>query len=193
MPNNNNNEMKAVNFKIKKRFLGEWILAVSIAWPAGVFMAIILSETIVNLFYPEETNLIVGLCIGGATGFAQWLVLKKSFKVSIWWIFASAIGFGIPFSVLVILEETGTVLPEPLNNENLNVFIVGCIGGFLTGLLQMPVFKSISKYSGWWVAISSIGWGISMLSTVMVGGVILGVLTGFSVLWLLKFPLEEPV
>lgn len=161
-------------------------------------MAFILSYAVVNIFYPKETNLILGLCIGGAVGFAQWLVLKKYFKIKGWWIFASAIGIGIPYIVEVIFDETGIILPESFNNEYFSRFIIGCFGGFLSGMLQVPTLKSLSQYSGWWVVISTIGWGIAMLPLTFVaymvlGGIELGALLGFSVLWLLKFPLEEPL
>ena len=193
-------EIKTANFKIQKRFLVRWILATGIAWPVGIFLGFVLSYAIVNLFYPKETNLILGLCIGTAVGFAQWLVLKKSIKKSGWWILYSAIGIGTPFIVEVILEEAGIVFPGLFDNVYLSWFIIGCIGGFLNGLLQMSIFNTYLPHSGWWIGISTIGWGIAFLSFqivgsigLVVGGVILGAITGPLVLCLLKFPVEGPV
>lgn len=172
-------------------------MSIIIAWPIGIIMAFILSYAVLNIFYPKETNLILGLCIGGAVGFAQWFVLKKHFKIKGWWIVASAIGIGIPYIAEVIFDETGIVLPESFNNEYLSRFIIGCIGGFLSGMLQLSALKSLSKCSGWWVVVSTIAWGIAMLPLTFVaymvlGGIELGVLTGIYIFWLLKFPLEEP-
>ncbi len=58
--------MKVTLTKDEKRFLGQWVLASGIAWLVGIILAIVLSYTVVNYFYPRETNLIVGLCVGGA-------------------------------------------------------------------------------------------------------------------------------
>jgi hypothetical protein len=178
---------------VKKQFLRKWILAIGISWPIGLIAAIILSETIVNFFYPKETNLIVGLCIGGATGFAQWYVLKKSFHISSWWILASAIGIGVPMGFMVILHELEVVLPTPLDNENVSLIVVSCFAGLFTGLLQFSMLKPISKHASRWIIISLICWFLTMLPALfiegfifVIGGVILGILTGYSFLWFLK-------
>jgi hypothetical protein len=190
--------MKKSNANFFKQFLGKWILAISIAWPAGAILAIILSYAIVNLFYPKETNLIVGLCIGGAVGFAQWLVFKKSFRVGIWWIISSALGVGLTSVAMVLLEETETINPGSAVNEYISWFIAACVGGFLNGIFQLPSLRKISKHSVWWVAVSTFGWGFAMLSHSIAegvgfifGGVLLACITGFSFLWLLKFPVNQ--
>ena len=187
--------MKTKPIKFKKDFFLNWMLVVSGSWPISIILAIILSHIIINPFYPKETNLIVGLCLGGTTGFAQWILLKKYFKISLWWIFASAIGIGVPFALIVISEEMGIVLPEPLNNENVSIIVSSCIGGLLTGLLQAPLLKSVTKYSIWWIPISTVCWGIAMFPGIyiegfilVVGGVILAALSGYSIMKLLKFP-----
>lgn len=190
--------MKTTIIKFKKDFFLNWMIAVGFSWPISLILAIILSYLIINPFYPKETNLIVGLCLGGTTGFAQWILLKKYFKISIWWIFASAIGIGVPVALIVISEEMGIVLPEPLNNENVSIILSSCIGGLLTGLLQMPILKSVTKYAVWWIPISTFCWGIAMFPGIfiegfilVIGGVILAALSGYSIMQLLKFPKKE--
>ena len=190
--------MKTTIIKFKKDFFLNWMIAVGFSWPISLLLAIILSYLIINPFYPKETNLIVGLCLGGTTGFAQWILLKKYFKISIWWIFASAIGIGVPVALVVISEEMGIVLPEPLNNENVSIILSSCIGGLLTGLLQMPILKSVTKYAVWWIPISTFCWGIAMFPGIfiegfilVIGGVILAALSGYSIMQLLKFPKKE--
>ena len=59
----------------EKKFWSWWVLANGIGFPVGFILAIILSYAVANIFYPKETNLIVGLCVGGVvhaliTGFA---------------------------------------------------------------------------------------------------------------------------
>ena len=71
----------------------------------GLFIAIILSYTVVNIFHPEETNLILGLGIGFSVGISQWFVLKKYLKISKWWMIIPCIFIGIPFAILMMMEE----------------------------------------------------------------------------------------
>ena len=89
----------------------------------------------------------------------------------------------------------GIVLPEPLNNENVSIIVSSCIGGLLTGLLQAPLLKYVTKYAIWWIPISTACWGIAMFPGIyiegfilVIGGVILAALSGLSIIQLLKFP-----
>ena len=191
-----NSEIK----QVEKRFLGQWVLATSIGWPVGIFLAFLLSYGVVNLFYPKETNLILGLCLGAGVGYSQWHIINKYFKISAWWIWASAIGIGLPFVVEVLLDELGGV-EYGLVNDILGQFITGVIGGLLIGLLQINVVKSLSKKGIWWIFISPLAWGISWLSTeiaevvgiFIIGGVVHGAITGIAFLWLLKFPVQGDI
>lgn len=185
--------METTPIKFKKNFFLYWMLAVSFSWPLSIILAIILSYLIINPFYPKETNLIVGLCLGGTTGFAQWILLKKYFKISIWWVFASAIGIGIPVALIVICEEMGIILPELLKNENLSLVLVGCIGGLLTGVLQMPVLKTVTKNSIWWIPTCAVCWGAALFPGIfisgfilVVGGLIMGLLSYLTIKFILK-------
>ena len=53
------------------RFWGRWLVATTVAWVVGFIAAIALSYLVVNAFYPEESNLIVGLCMGAALAIGQ--------------------------------------------------------------------------------------------------------------------------
>lgn len=79
---------------------------------AGGIAAFLLSYMVVNIFYPKESNLILGLCIGSGVGYAQWLVLKRKMKISSLWGLACTICLGIPFIAEVILEETEYKIPN---------------------------------------------------------------------------------
>jgi hypothetical protein len=184
-----------LNFKFKqneKNFLGKWVLANAIAWVLGIILAIVLSYAVVNLFYPKETNLIVGLILGGTVGFSQWFIIKKHFKISTWWFWASAIGIGIPFIAEVILMEFGVIESGLIGYELLDQAIQIFIGGLLTGLFQFSILKSHSKKGIWWIVISTFGWGVSWFGFPL-GGVILGIITGFAILNLLEFPVKGEV
>jgi hypothetical protein len=188
-----NNESK----QLKKHFLAYWLLANFIGWLAGGIGAIILSYLVVNIFYPKETNLILGLCIGAGVGYTQWFVLKRKIKISSLWGLVCTICMGIPFIIDVIMEESGHKIPYFQGNyEFLGRLIFGIIEGLVIGLLQMQFLKPYFKKAAWWIAVSSTGWGICFLVSsfpmpyamlgVIVGGILLGLITGFGIIWITR-------
>jgi len=176
--------------KIEKQFLGRLVLVTGIAWPVGIILAIVLSYAVVNQFYSKETNLIVGFCLGAVVGYSQWFVLKKYFKVSRWWILATTIGIGLPFVAEVIHLEFGGSGNDLVKSELLSQIIILSVGGLLTGLLQLKIIKSLSKRSIRWIIISTLAWGISWAGFLL-GGVILGLITGLAMLRLLEVSVQD--
>lgn len=176
--------------KTEKQFLGRLVLVTGIAWPVGIILAIVLSYAVVNQFYPKETNLIVGLCLGAVVGYSQWSVLKKYFKISTWWIWASTIGIGLPFVAEVIYFEFGGSGNDLFKSELLSQIIILSVGGLLTGLLQIKIIKSLSKRSFRWIIINTLAWGISWTGFFL-GGVILGLITGLAMLRLLGLSVQD--
>ncbi|MEN8191832.1 MAG: serine/threonine protein kinase [Bacteroidota bacterium] len=181
-----------MNFKFtqnEKKFLGRFVLATGIAWPVGFIVAIVLSYGVVNLFYPKETNLIAGLCLGAAVAYSQRLVIKRYFKISTWWIFAAAIGIGLPFIIEFIFFELSGNKIIIIENDFIDPVIYLFVGGLITGLLQYKIFKSFTSKFRWWIIISPlawcIGWPINML-----GGVINGLITGIAILRLFELPVH---
>lgn len=186
-----NNESK----QFGKKFLQNWILANSVGWLVGLIGAILLSYLVVNMFYHKETNLILGLCIGASVGYAQWFVLKKKFKINSSWGLVCAVCMGIPFIVEVILEESGYKITYFQGNyEFLGRLLFGVIVGLVIGLLQIRYLKPYFKKAGWWIVASSVGWGICWLSSlvpmplsilgILLGGVLLGLITGYGIIWM---------
>ena len=186
-----NNESK----HLEKKFLLKWILANGIGWLVGVIGAFILSYLVVNIFYPKETNLILGLCIGASVGYSQWFLLKGKFKISSLWGLVCTICMGIPFIVEVIMDECGHKIPNFQGNQVfLGRLIFGIIEGLVIGLLQMQFLKPYFKKAAWWIAVSSVGWGICFLANsfpmplailgLLTGGILLGLVTGYSLIWM---------
>lgn len=174
----------------EKKFLGRWVLANGIGWPVGFIVAIILSYGVVNLFYSKETNLIAGLCLGAGVGYSQWFIIKKYFKMSAWWIFAAAIGIGLPFIIDVIYFELSGNEIGITEIEIVDQAIALFIGGLLTGLLQYNMFKSLTpKYIGW-IFISALAWGTGWFGLIF-GGVILGLISGISILRIFKLQVQN--
>lgn len=182
---------------LEKKFLLKWVKANGIGWLVGFIGAIVMSHLVVNIFYPKETNLIVGLCIGASIGYAQWFVLKGMFKISSLWGLVSTLCLGIPFIAIVILDENGYELPSFQGDfEFVYRLIFGLIMGLVIGSLQMQFLKPYFKKAAWWIAVSSVGWGICFLASsvpmpfsllgLLLGGVLLGVITGYGMIWMNK-------
>jgi len=176
--------------KEEKKFLGKLVLSVGIAWPLGFISSIILSYSIINLFYPKDTNLIVGICLGAVVAFSQWLILRKYFRINVWWIFAATIGMGIPFIVEFILFEFGG---NEFNFWGIEIFgpaIVLFLGGILTGLLQFNILKPHTIRHAWWILISALAWGIGWFGFMWGGGIIIGLITGITFLRIFNLPVH---
>lgn len=128
-------------------------MVTSIAWLVGIIGSIIVAH-IVNIIYPKETNLVVGLCVGAVVGYSQRFVLRKQITVDGWWELACAIGLGVPFIVVVIFDEVGFKLPDLPRQQLLNRTIIGIIGGLLSGLLQLRLLKPLHVKGGTYAEVS---------------------------------------
>jgi hypothetical protein len=173
----------------EKKFMGQWILANGIAWPVGLLAAIILSFGIVNRFYPKETNLIVGLCLGAAVSFSQWIIFRKYIIMGVWWILAASIGIGLPYILEVILSETTGNTLSITGTEIIDQAVLLLVGGLLTGLLQYKMFKTLHSKFRWWIVISALAWGLGWFGLIL-GGIIHGLITGIALIYIFKLPVQ---
>jgi len=189
--------MKSENKNLEKKFLQNWILANGIGWLVGFISAFILSYLVVNIFYDKETNLIVGICVGASIGYAQWFILKRMFKISSMWGLICTLCLGIPVLVGVIMVENGYAIQYFQGDyEILGRLLFGLIVGSVIGLLQMQLLKPYFKKVSRWILINSVAWGICALAlsapmplatlVFLAGGVLLGVLTGYGIIWMNK-------
>ncbi|MCH7812525.1 MAG: hypothetical protein IID40_00760 [Planctomycetes bacterium] len=173
------------------RFWGRWVLATTIGWSVGIIAAFIVAHLIAPIVYiviPHETNLVVGLCLGAGVGYMQRRFASNPITASGRWVLSTTMGMGIPFVVVVIAHEIWSGLPFGL------VLIV-TVGGLITGLLQLRNMRRHSRRSGWWVLASIVGWGLGWLVMglgfavgLLIGGALLGAVTGGAIVWLLQSP-----
>jgi hypothetical protein len=75
-----------------------WIIATSIGWITGYFIAFFL--------LPQELE---GAVIGLTTGIAQWTILRQEFHWAGWWIVFSIIGWTTGLTLLPGVLLTGTI------------------------------------------------------------------------------------
>ena len=141
---------------------------------------------------------IIGLCIG----LTQWLLLRKRFKLSSFWVYSVAIGFII--AELIV----GFVLWKLDINRGEHTFIEGkpvthalilTFTGLIIGLIQLPMLKGYFSEVAYWIIASALAWGISILLTTIMhqsdmavfitfvlGILLYGAITGATFIWLLR-------
>jgi hypothetical protein len=136
-----------------------------------------------------------------------------------WWILASTAGFAVAFGApraaegaieafgySEVFDELGTFAMV------LGLTLTVALGGAVTGILQMLVLRARVFRAGWWVLASAVGWGLGMamlvcglwLDEVSVsdselalfgsgvgGGVVMGAVTGGTLVWLLRQPVPK--
>jgi len=170
-------------------FFAVWTGATAIGWLVGLFSAFVLSDLVVNLFYHKETNLIVGLCMGAGVGLAQLWVVRRTMSLSRDWVWGSIAALAPPFIAMVIFREMGLVSGTLLFNGLVGgVAAVGLLTG---GFLQARALREHMKWALAWLPGSILCWLASWYLGNMVGmwasGVLVGAITGGTLLLLLKF------
>lgn len=186
--------MQSERNNIGWRFWGTWVLATTIGWPIGIITAFIVAH-IVNIVYPKETNLVVGLCLGAVVGYAQRRFARNPMTASGRWVLSTSIGMGIPYVAVVIADEFRSGLPGLISGVQADMAQIAAVGGLITGLLQLRSVRRQYRKAGLWILASIVGWGLGWLAMDLVstvglymGGAILGVVTGGAIVWLHKNP-----
>ena len=204
----------SVNTKKEKfRFWRNWTLlnalVIILLYPIGGIIILIISEAMgysMDQWAPplEQTIMLIvfGALIGFGIGITQWLLLRKVFNVSSFWLYSVAIGF------IIIELIAGIILWKLDINRGELSFIEGnplahalilAITGLLIGLIQLPLLRR--HYSGvvYWVIASTLAWGISVLLTTIghqydiavlitfiLGSLLYGAITGATLMWLMQ-------
>jgi hypothetical protein len=136
----------------------------------------------------------LGLVNGLVLGLAQWLVLRSILPAASWWIWSSALGWGIGFL-------GGAFLATQLSLVELGFSLaLGAVIGLCTGLAQWLVLRRISAYAGWWVLASLFSWtsaflyyqgGLSLRGAFF--GLLVGILSGWALVGILNFPGKKKI
>ncbi len=150
----------------------------------------------------------------------QWLALRRVVQRAGFWVPASIIGFTISSSIHgVVCHIYGYPddLGLPLGALVWILFFI--LGGTLTGLLQQRILRHQVRRSGWWVPASAAGWGLGVIGLAIayfvlptmgkgpapfvlllirnlilptvLGAGLLGIVTGWTLIWLLRQPKQQ--
>ena len=153
------------NQLIKKRLL------LLIEWIGLSIAAILLGYLILRfLFVPLGgkgnifTDVLAVLVLFGFLPLAQWIVIRQLIPRAFLWIIASLLAFFVAFLLDLILM----ILGIPTFTQGYSILLSLILGGII-GISQWIILRQYFQSTGWWIAASAIGWG---LSTVVTGYVI---------------------
>ena len=200
--------------KEKVQFWRKWILVNALVLILGYivsgFFVLLINEVIFGLtmsewgtpFEQSIMQIAAGTVIGISMGITQWLLLRKVFDVSLFWLYSVAIGF-------IIIELIAGIILWKLNiNRGELSFIefnalahalILAITGLLIGMIQLPLLRKHYSGSVYWVIASTLAWGISILITVIdqeselallitfiIGAFLYGAITGATLMWIMR-------
>ena len=178
-----------------RRFITHWVSVTFGGYLLG-FALTMLGLIAGDLFgLPTVFQSVIGLGMGAGVGFAQRRLAKQALGAAKHWVWTTAVGLWAGFLVFDIIEVAGGELP---NRHSLQYDIV--LGGLFVGLLQRRVLSSYSDRANWWVLACILGWSLAgraanvtftgqwdailNLGMILMGGVILGIVTGGALIWL---------
>lgn len=185
------------------RLFGRWLFATSWGWLLGFAFIMIGGIAADLLMGAERAQFFLGLGMGAGIGYAQVRVTARFLGITNLWGWASVVGMGAPFVVSDIVRGVWPGL-----SYLYSLWLSAACGGLLVGLLQRPMLRPHTPRANWWVPASMAGWmlaaatpllystlpgvapgaGTALINVVAIplGGVILGVVTGGTLVWILR-------
>lgn len=131
-----------------------------------------------------------GIVLGFFTGLAQFLLLRKHFRVSFFWVWALVTGFVAAETIAGFILCNLEIYRGLINIFNTsNHFPEACIfafAGLVTGILQFRLLKPHFANRFYWIVASTLGWVLLILSTYLgllyfvFGALLYGALTGLT-------------
>jgi hypothetical protein len=190
------------------RFGLRWALLTVAGWTIGFPVSFALGETLLG-YVGLET------CLVAVVSLMQWLVLRRFVRRAGFWAPAGIIGFAVSSSIHTVVCYVWK-LPFDMGIP-LGVLVwtmAFAVGGTLTGLLQQRILRRQVRRSAWWVPASAAGWGLGMIGfgipfrvlprsgpfmmllirnlvlPSVLASVLLGIITGGTLIWLLRQPTQ---
>jgi len=178
-----------------RRFIAHWVRVTFGGYLLGFVLTMLglIAGDLLGL--PTVFQSVIGLGMGVGVGFAQRRLVKQVVGSAKHWILTSAVGLWAGFFVFDVVEA---VWGELSNRQSLQFDVV--LAGLFVGLLQWRILSSYLDRAGWWVLASTVGWGLAgrtanvtfsgeldailNLGMILMGGVILGIVTGGVLVWM---------
>lgn len=115
-----------------------WILQTTLGVLAGFTLLNIIHAKTVGAFAFIPISVISFMLFGAILGFAQWIVLRRYFDKSSWWIMANTVAWSSSSLIILLLDVQ---LPEFIILV-LDYLIVGVILGARTGMMLNTLIKN---------------------------------------------------
>jgi len=172
--------------------LGRWVYLTFLGWALG-FLLMLLLIGVFGMIGLGETQVPIGLGMGAGVGLLQGRLIRERLGTGRSWLYACAAGLTAPFLVRDLAKLADIDLPYTLAGSVI-------VGGFMVGLLQWRVLRPLVSGAGIWIPASIVGWTLAAstvvlndrvipktpglvgaliyVGVILVGGVMLGALTG---------------
>ena len=186
--------MSTETIQVDPSVFGRWVRATTVGWLLGFVLVVVLA--IAWDMIGGGAQFMVGVGMGAGVGYTQARVVGEWVDSTRRWCWASIIGMGIPF----LLWDLGAVVGiQALFSLPLCVVV----GSLLVGVLQRSLLRLQLERASWWIPACVVGWGLpagaialgdsGLLSgpgalvsvgAMFLGGVVLGAVTGKTLLWM---------
>jgi len=187
----------------KRQVLGQWVRATWAGWVLGIplIIALALVGEAVGI---GGAQVLIGVGMGAGMGLMQRRAIRDVLHSSAPWLWSCVVGLGLPFLATDIAKAAGW-------NFSYSLFICMALGGLIVGVWQAFLLSHHVQNAGWWVVGSAAGWtlaaGMAAAADTLSrshslrgiwgalaylgivaggGGLILGLVTGISLVWMLR-------
>ncbi len=180
-----------------RTFFIRWVRGTFFGWLLG-FVISMVGLMLGELISMPGDEFGFGIGMGVGVGYAQARVARQWLGATGPWVWASVIGLGVPFVAFDLIRAFWSEFPGLFPRQ----FDAVVIGGLFVGFLQLRILRPHSERASWWVPACVVGWtlaalmpdvtfsgsGDAILNLIMIlmGGVVLGVVTGGALVWMLR-------
>ena len=190
--------MNANRMTTERGYWLAWFLASVMGYGTGG----ILGAALASRFFHVDTfqvahGITVGIVLGAAGGYFQWVVLREQIARAGWWGLASALGFGLAIGAVIASGADQYFAIAGL--------LLAAIFGAVSGVLQWLILRRKVARAGWWLLANLLGslvgaiavpiaglilgaghWEIGLLIFGLLFGTGYGAITGAALVWLLR-------
>ncbi len=183
----------------------QWVRATLVGWVLGIpiIIALALIGEAVGI---GGAQALVGVGMGTGIGLMQGRAIRGVLHKSAPWFWSCAVGLGVPFLAADIAKAAGW-------NFTYSLQVSVALGGIIVGVWQAFLLRPCLRNTGWWVVGSVVGWALASgmvavadplsrtpslrgiwgalvyLGIIAGGGLVLGLVTGISLVRLLRHEL----
>lgn len=180
----------------------QWVRATWVGWILGIPLIIVLA-LIGEAVGIGGAQVLVGVGMGTGIGLMQGRAIRGVLQRAAPWFWSCAVGLGVPFLAVDIAKAAGWDFTYSLH-------VSVALGGIIVGVWQAFLLRPRLRHTGWWVVGSVVGWilasgmvvvadtlsrshslrgilgAVAYLGIITGGGLVLGLVTGISLVRLLR-------